>query len=308
MLHIITITAPFFLIIFTSALLQKFKNIGDEWEKVLNEFALKIGLPILIFTALAKTPFSFKTESFLIMINSLFLILSFLFIFAVGKILHLKKQIFLTLFTCFIFGNIAYLGIPILMAILGEAILPKASLITAIYLFWFFTIGIGYLDHSLNKNKTNIIISTFKNFLKNPLLLAVIFGIFFGSLKITIPTIVLKSLEMIASSVTPVVLVVIGLFIGTSKFGKLSDWIPALLFSLFTLIIFPAVFYFGIKFFDLIPSQFTSSIIEAAMPLAITPFALADKYNLHKAFIARTIVLSTILSVFSLPFWISLLS
>ncbi len=44
------------------------------------------------------------------------------------------------------------------------------------------------------------------------------------------------------------------------------------------------------------------------MPLAITPFALADKYNLDKDFIARSIILSTILSAISLPFWISLLT
>ena len=44
------------------------------------------------------------------------------------------------------------------------------------------------------------------------------------------------------------------------------------------------------------------------MPLAITPFMMADKYNLDKNLIARLIVLSTILSVVSLPFWLFLLS
>lgn len=212
---------------------------------------------------------------------------------------------FLTLFICFVFGNVAYLGVPVLTALSGVQILPTVSLIIAIYLFWLFTIGIGYLDYSLDKNKKDVAKNILKNFTKNPLLLAVIFGLLIGSFKIAIPAIVLKSLDMISASVTPTVLVVIGLFIGTSKVGKLSEWIPVLLFSLFTLALFPAGFYFGVKFFGFAPSQFSSSIIEAAMPLAITPFALADKYNLHKTFIARSIVLSTILSVVSLPFWIS---
>ena len=112
---------------------------------------------------------------------------------------------------------------------------------------------------------------------KNPLLLSVIFGLLVGSLHITIPSIVLKSLDMISASVTPTVLVVIGLFIGSSKIGKLSEWIPVLFFSIFTLAIFPAGFYFGTKFFGFAPSQFASSIIEAAMPLAITPFARSGK-------------------------------
>jgi predicted permease len=40
------------------------------------------------------------------------------------------------------------------------------------------------------------------------------------------------------------------------------------------------------------------------MPLAITPFALADKYKLEKMFIARAIVLSTILSAITIPIWV----
>lgn len=307
MTQILTIIAPLFLIIFASALLQRFKNIGEEWGKVLNEFALKIGLPVLIFSALAKTSFSFKAEAPLIIANSLFLLISFAVAAIVGKILRIKKQMFLTLFICFVFGNVAYLGIPVLTSVSGEEILPTVSLIIAIYLFWLFTIGIGYLDYSLSKNKKDVAKNMLKNFTKNPLLLSVILGLLIGSFKITIPAVVLKSLDMISASVTPTVLIVIGLFIGTSKIGKLSEWIPVLFFSIFTLALFPASFYFGVKLFGFAPSQFSTSIIQAGMPLAITPFALADKYKLHKTFIARSIVLSTVLSVVSLPFWISIL-
>ncbi len=307
MIQILTVIAPLFLIIFASALLQKFSNIGNDWGKVLNEFALKIGLPILIFTVLAKTSFSFKAETSLIVANSIFLILSFIMAVIVGKVIRLKKQMFLTLFICFVFGNVAYLGIPVLTQVSGEIALPTISLIIAIYLFWLFTIGIGYLDYSIDKNKKDVAKNMLKNFTKNPLLLSVILGLIVGSIGLTIPVILLKSLNMISASVTPIVLVVIGLFIGNSKIGKLSEWAPVLLFSLLTLAVLPAGFYFGVKLFGYLPSQFSNSIIEAAMPLAITPFALADRYKLNKTFIARSIVLSTILSAITLPFWLTVI-
>ena len=304
MIQIFTIIAPLFLIIFASALLQRFKKIGDEWSTVLNEFALKIGLPVLIFSALAKIKFSFNGEASLIVANSLFLLFGFILVFLIGKTLHLRKQMFLTLFICFVFGNVAYLGLPVLTEVFGTQILPTASLIVAVYLFWLFTIGVGFLDYSLDKKE--VAKKMLKNFTKNPLLLSVILGLLVGGFDIAIPSVVLKSMDMVSASVTPTVLVVIGLFIGSSKIGKVSEWIPVFFFSLFTLVLFPAGFYFGAKLFGFLPSQFSSSIIEAAMPLAITPFALADKYHLHKTFIARSIVLSTILSVISLPFWISM--
>jgi predicted permease len=48
------------------------------------------------------------------------------------------------------------------------------------------------------------------------------------------------------------------------------------------------------------------SAVLAAMPLAITPFALARTYDPDREFLARAIVLSTMLSAVSIPFWISL--
>jgi len=309
MLQILSVIAPLFLIIFATALLQKFKNIGEDWSKVLNEFALKIGLPALIFSALAKTSFSFKQEEILLILsNSLFLLVSFALAIIIVKILRLNKQMAMTLFICFGFSNIAYLGIPVLTQIAGVKIIPVASLIVAVYLLWQFTVGTGYLEYCFDKNKKNIIRDFLKGLVKSPLLLAVFFGITVSAIGITLPEVLLKSLDMISASVTPTVLVVIGLFIGKSKIGKLTEWVPVFLFSLVTLAALPSMFYFGARFFGFDPSRFSSSIIEAAMPLAITPFALADRYNLNKDFISRSIVLSTILSVVSLPFWISILA
>lgn len=307
MTQILTVIAPLFLIIFASAILQRVKNMGDNWSQVLNDFALKIGLPVLIFSALSKAPFSFSEQSALIISNSIFIIGTFALTFVIGKILRLKKQMFRTFFICLIFGNTAYLGIPMLIQVFNEGILPTASLIVAIYLFWIFTIGIGFLELEQQQRKRDILENVFKNLIKNPLLIAVVLGILIASFKITLPGILVKSLDMITASVTPTVLIVIGLFIGKSRIGRLLEWIPVLIFSIATLMMLPAGFYFGLKFLGFSPNQFSVSIIQSAMPLAITPFALADKFNLHKEFVARSIVLSTILSVVSLPFWISIL-
>ena len=307
MTQILVVIAPLFFLIFASAFLQKLKNVGDDWSKVLNDYALNIGLPVLIFSALAKAPSLFAGQAQLIVANSIFILVSLLLAVIFGKVFRLKKQMFLTVFICFVFGNIAYLGIPLLVQIAGEQVLPTASVIVATYFFWLFIIGIGYLDFSIEKNKKIVVKNTVKNLFKNPLLLAVILGVVVGGLQIALPSVLLKSLDMVTASVTPTVLIVIGLFIGKSQIGKLTEWGPVVLFSILTLCILPAIFYFGAKFFGFVPGHFSSSIIQAAMPLAITPFALADKYHLNKVFIARSIVLSTILSVVTIPFWISIL-
>ena len=306
MLDTFLIIIPLFLIIFGSAFLVKIKVANAGWQEELNAFALKIGLPALIFSALANMEFSIHEQSSLLIANSIFLIASFILAYLFGKTIRLNKKTFSTIFICLAFGNVAYLGIPALTQSLGQEILPEASLIVAVYLFWMFTIGIGFLEFWSKKVKKDAFKKVLLSLIKNPLLLAVIFGLAFSYLNLGIPNIFQQSLDMLAASVTPVVLVVIGLFLGTAKFGKITDWIPSFLFALGTLILLPAAFYLVIKTLGYLPQNFSISIIDAAMPLAITPFALAEEYNLDKNFIARSVVLSTVLSVITLPFWVSL--
>lgn len=306
MTQVFIVIAPLFLIILAGAVLQRSRAVGDNWSGVLNDFALKIGFPVLIFTSLTKAPFSFAEQAPIIAVNSIFILLLFLAAFAAGKILNLDGRMLRTVFICLVFGNVAYLGIPILLQVAGDKILPTASLIVAVYLFWNFTVGIAFLDLTRTVNKKNILKDVTQNLLKNPLLIAVILGIAVAGMNIRLPLIATTALNMITASVTPVVLIVIGLFIGASTIGKLSDWMPVFVFSCIVLIAKPAVLYFGVTWSGLSHIEFSPSVIEAAMPLAITPFALADTFDMDKEFIARGIVLSTILSVISLPFCISI--
>jgi len=308
MLKILINISPLFIIIFIGILLQKIKKTDESWIKTLNGFAINLGLPALIFSSIIKTDFSFSKNINLILVNTVFILGIFLFSHLVGKLMKLNKQNLQTFFICLSFSNIAYMGIPVLTQLYGPEIVPEASLIVAIYLLWQFSIGVGYIRFSQEKENKKVILEIFLKIIKSPLIIAVVLGIIFSSLKVQLPAPLTQSISMIASSVTPVVLIVIGLFIGSSRLGEFKKWIPVLLFSIVTLLFLPAIFYFSLKLFGFVPKAFTSSIMMSAMPLAITPFALAYEFNLNKDFIAKTIVLSTILSIISIPFWTSLLA
>lgn len=308
MLETLLVIAPLFIIIFSSAVLSKYEFVDDNWGSVLNEFVLKIGFPALIFSSISSVSFSLLDNKEIIISNSLIVIGSFLLVFFFGKLFRLTKKMFNTLFISLGVGNIAYLGFPILTEVAGQEILAEASIIVACYLFWLFTIGIGYLEYSNAKKDEVNFFRLGSLLIKNPLLLAVLFGLLFSSLGISIPGVISKSISMLSASVTPVVLVVIGLFLGQVKFGKLKDWLPVFIFSISTLFILPAAFWFIVKSNNLDLNTYWASIIEAAMPLAITPFALAEQYKLDQDFIAKSIVLSTILSVITIPLWVYILT
>lgn len=297
---------PIFVIIVFGALFYRIKLAKYAWIDVLNEYVVKIGFPCLIFSTLVKLEWNVQLHGKLLVANSIFVLFCFALAIVVSRFLGLSAKMKRTLFLAGAYGNIAYLGIPVVEMFMGKYYLPEASLITACYLFWIFSVGMIYLEYS--RNGVVDVKLVFKNLIKNPIIVAVIAGIFVLMVNLKMPVILLKPLQMISASVTPVILFSLGIFLGNSAFGKLKLWTPVLILTAFVLIIKPLIYFLTIKGFNYSVQAFHVSILDAGMPLAITPFALSKDFDLDADFLAKGIVLSTILSLITLSLLQSFLS
>jgi predicted permease len=142
----------------------------------------------------------------------------------------------------------------------------------------------------------------------NPLLIAVILGILASRMKISDQSSMIKSLDLFAQSVTAVVLLSLGIFMGSQRIGGFKVWMPVLGLAILIMILLPGIFYLFVKNTSMTGIPLKSSILEAAMPLGLTPYALAHQYDLNSKLAGRLVLLSTFLSVFILPAWIAFLS
>jgi predicted permease len=297
---------PFFLVLFIGYCFAKFKLVEPDWTRILNLFALRVAFPALIFSSLAKSEIIFQDQKILILVNSLYVFACFGLAIIVSKIFRLPEKIKLTLFIVFPFGNIAYLGMPLVNEIYGGKSVTPVSIILGIYLFWIFTLGIYYLE--MKKDKKRPIKAVVINLVKNPLLIGVLAGIIASFIGISKQNVLLKSTEMIARSATPVVLFSIGIFISQIKIGTIREWGGIGLFTIAKLLILPFLLYIFLVQFKLIQLPYQLSVIEASMPLALTPYALSQEYDMDAGFIAKSILLTTILSVLIIPFWVVFLA
>lgn len=295
---------PFFSIIALGWLISKFKLANQSWLKPIGDFSFYIGFPALIFSNLIELPISkdllskgFYYNSALSLGVLSLLLVSFLFL----KISRSNKA---TLVICFLFGNMAFMGIPILTA-LNPQLKQEASLNASIHLFWVFTLGLFIIEWlTLEKPNTKKILL---NLLKNPLLLSVVFGLLFNSLSVSIPKVVIRPIEMLGQTVSPLVMLMIGIFIYAHPIQKLSELKAPLIYSLLKLFIIPLIAFFIFKQFSIDKDGF-SMLVDIAMPCAITPFAMADIYGMNKSFISKSIILSTLFSLISLSIIISILN
>ena len=292
---------PLFLIIFVGMIISRKKSVDHQWIEILNNYALWIGFPALILVALSRLQWDMQIYGSLIAWNSARIVFSVFLVFPVSALLNLKNDTRRTLFLAVSFGNVAYLGIPVLKNAYGDQILPEATMISAIYLFWLFTLGIFLVEY-FSHQKVNFRVLLVR-LISNPLLIAVVIGLIIAVNHVQVPKIVMSGLDIFANSVTAIVLLSLGIFIGKQPLGKFQDWLPVIAFSVVILIVLPFVFSMILQPFADVKSS-RSWILESAMPMGLTPYVLCLKYNLNTRFASRVVVLSTLLALLSLPFWL----
>jgi predicted permease len=305
MYNIFLLIAPFFGIILAGYVFSKLNIAKFDWIEALNSFVLKIGLPAIIFTSLAKAKIDFAEQSSLIIANSAFILFCFALAIIATKVFRLNKTMERTLFICLPFGNIAYLGLPVLLEVYGQNIITHGSIILSMYLIWIFTLGVYYLERSGKESVELGKILT--NFLKNSLLIGVIMGIAASFIKIQVNSVFMKTFDMLARSATPVILFSIGIFIAQIRIGRWRDWIGVSFYSVVKLLVLPGLLFLIFHLTNLKSPGFSATIVEAAMPLALTPYALAQEYDMDREFITKSIMLSTIISIISISVWLLVL-
>jgi hypothetical protein len=293
---------PLFFIIIVGIGFSRTKAASSAWVDVLNKYALWIGFPALVFSSLAKLDFQPAEYSSLIISNSIFIISCMLLAFPISRIFNLSNRVKRTLFLLLSFGNVAYLGIPVLVSSMGEGVLPVAAVVSALYVFWLLTMGIILVE--VNGPDEMSVARLLKSLATNPLLLSVILGMVASIFKIGPGALVMRTIDFFSQSVTAVVLFSLGIFLGLQKVGSIKEWLPVFWLTIVTTIVLPAFFYFVLKGFGLPDSHFRSSIIDAAMPLGLTPYALSVQYKLEANLAARLVVMATAFSVIILPLWI----
>jgi hypothetical protein len=205
-----------------------------------------------------------------------------------------RKSIVNTYVISVFFGNVGYLGFPILSSLISGSE-GLVSMHVALYTLILFTFGIGVLEFSVHKKLSSKILV---DALKNPLLLAVLFSVVLLATETTLPFVVSKTVDLLAGGATPIILISLGIFLARElpkvEYKHVVGLVGLKLFVVPT--IFLLYFYMAGQ-----TEVLAISVLEAGMPMAITPFILAELYPMEREIIAIGIVVSCILSIFTLP-------
>jgi predicted permease len=267
-----------------------------QWKKInlssVTEIIVYLGTPSLVFTSLAGKP--------LYLADLAILAAGIVAIYAgVGLLIQLYFKLFRFHSRGFalptLFMNAGNMGIPLALFAFGEAGLQRATLLLVICTFLQYSLGIYILQGRGN----------WAEIFRLPLIYATLAGLAFNLLQIKVPELILQPLAMLGQAVIPIMLISLGYRLHEVES---IQWGHALGGALLRVVGGFAVANLAVFLIGAQGVNRQVLLLYGALPAAVINFVLTEKYRQDPALAASIVVISTALSLVSIPlvFWLIL--
>jgi predicted permease len=202
------------------------------------------------------------------------------------------------------FGNVTYLGLPVITETFGVeygyvAILYDLLACTPILL----TIGVFIAARSGSGKAVSMSASVMR-VLKLPPLWGVAAGIAVHLLPVGVPMLVLDTVTLMGRAVIPVMIFTVGLALDFRDLRRLPVALPALAVKLF---LAPALAWWAGSRLGISGDALKAVVVEGAMPVMVLSLVIADEFDLDVPMAATCITVSTVVSFFTVPVMMKML-
>jgi hypothetical protein len=267
----------------------------------INNIVIYIFLPCMIFSALyAADLFSINKLGFLpfIMLASSFItgVVSY---FILKRLKMSDKKLWSVLVTVMI-ANTGFMGYPVSLGIFGTEGFLRAIFcdISTMIIFLF-------LSFVLILKFGGSMKSAFKKIALFPSLWAIILGISFNLLNISIGPVLDNTINYLGNGAIPLIMLSLGISIDLAGIKRSKSMI--VFTSIMKLGFFPFIAFLLVLFFAQTDLQYSIPIVEAAMPSGMLSLILAITYKLDFELSSDCIFINTVISLVTLPLIIMLI-
>lgn len=273
-------------------------HIFDEYtNKKISALIVNVASPMLIISSIAGVEGSNKSIVFLMIGAGILMYIGFIIL---GKIINRifpfpKKD--WPVYECMVvFANTGFMGYPVLLDVFGQEAVFYASLIHMAFNFFVYT----YAIMCLTKGDDSEFKLNFKQLL-TPGIILIFVGIFIYLFDIQLPSVLMDTINSVGSLTAPLSMMMIGSSLAVYPIkDSCTDW-RSYVFAFVRLMIVPFVTMIMCRLLHIDAYYANITIITNAMPVGSMVLMLATQYNANVKIVTRNIVVSTLLSVITIP-------
>ena len=306
MLQILLVTFPFFALVLAGFIAGRRGWLPLEAIPGLNGFVLYFALPCMLYRFGAGLPIADLLDAsvFLPYLLCALVMVGFAIAISLNARIGWKDASLGALVAAF--PNTGFMGVPLIVAILGTAAAGPAIITIAVDLIITSSlcIALSTLDSADEHGASKALKNALKGVAVNPMPWAILAGAVSSALHLELPMPALQTLGMLADAASPVALFTIGAVLARSQILterghaeplKLADYVPMsvlklIVHPLLVLVVGSAVIQLGLP---LSKFALTVMVLVAALPSASNVAMLAEKFEADSGRIARIILVTT---------------
>ncbi|MDO9074536.1 MAG: AEC family transporter [Rubrivivax sp.] len=308
MQSILSVTVPFFALVLCGYLAARQHVLPESAIPGLNAYVLYFALPCMLFRFGAGTPiFDLLNPVVLaVYLAAALLIVFFTIAVTLSDRVHLKDAAFGALVAAF--PNTGFMGVPLLVALLGNAAAGPVicTILADLFITSSLCIALAQAHAAAGQGPRAAAVRALRGALSNPLPWSIALGAVFSVTKLTLPGPADTVVRMLADSASPVALFTIGAVLwraGQHAHTRtpVADYLPVALIKLFVhpLLVFGLGAGALVLGAPLSKFQLVVLTLAAALPSASNVSLLAERYAADNGRVARIIMSSTVLAFVS---------
>lgn len=280
---------PIFLIFGIGYLLGKKKNPDPH---PIAQVSIYILLPSLVFASFLEKDILSSlavTGVFIFIFTSILYGISVL----ACRLLKFDRSLESAFLLSVLFTNSGNYGVPFCTFAFGEE-----GMVNALAYMMYGSVTMYTLAVYIASRGTSSMKESLKNVFRIPLIYAVVIASVFSYFVIDVPSFVVKPIALLGSAAIPVTMILLGIQLSRTTIQK--DYRPLLLSIVFRLVLSPFLAILITSFMGVHGLLRSVLILESSMPTAINSTLIAIEFDAKPGYVSTTVLISTILSIFSL--------
>ena len=306
MTQALTLSIPFFAVIFLGMGSRAIQFFDANAAKILSRFAFFIALPAFMFTSVANSDVSLFFNLGFLWRYEISTIIIFLSSAWLGLLLfRLNTQESGVLGLASAYPNYGYMGVPLaIMAFGHEAALPMALILLADTVVLLALVAIFVVPRQGHFGV--VVLNIIRTMISNPLLVSVVVGVIFALFGLKLPEMVNGLVVMLSGAAAPTALFALGMTLyGQPLRNSVGEIGLITIYRLFAHPLLLMVIFF------LFPGQdvlwMNVAILSACLPVAANVFMLAQHYQHYVGRAATSCLISTVIATVTVPIVLFLL-
>lgn len=298
-------TIPIFLMMLLGMLFRKLGWMDEVFAAKMNKFVFLVPLPVLLFEQLATVDFSevwdIKFILFCFVVTAISITISTL-ISMLWKDRSIKGEFIQATYR----SSAALLGIAFIQNIYGTAGMAPLMIIGSVPLYNIMAVVVLSLFKPGNNSFDKALVKkTLKGIATNPIIIGIVAGFVWSALKLPMPSILHKTVSSIGATATPMGLMSMG---ATFEMKKATSKIKPTLVAVFMKLVgFCAVFLPVAAVLGFRNEQLIAILVMLGSATTVSCFVMARNMGHEGTLSSGVIMLTTLLSAFTLTMWLDVL-